>query len=1135
MSAEDLSTIFEEDYKAKEEARKARLQAMLSEVAEIQQARPQIAIQPNQPTQQQQAPQGHSLGAHLGEIPKAIASGAGKAVSNTAEALDELWDMGGKYWEDLHALAPDVPFSNESSMQIPEADLETGTGKITESVAQFLTAFIPASKAVKAVGTSAKFLSGLSNPVAGAMTAGGVADYAAFDPTEARLATAIQGLAPEVKMPLLSYLASTDPEDTIEGRLKNVVEGAGLGVMGEMLFRAAKGLKGSIGKKPEGVEEVARPEKTLDDALGEMKKAKDAEMSAREKYDHSQFFARPDEAIVEDVAERIAKGESWEDLRPMFNWDYIDSPDRVKSIINSLNEHLPGMLKAKGFKMHKGWDESVAGAEKYLKDNGLESAVFLKKSLDGVKELDTAIVLAKELHVASSHRMAELAEGISSGTASRHDLLRFKRQMGFHAEIQASVKGLSSSVGRALNAHKMFRDGTMIDDDFLDLAMNSAGGDDVIRKAAKKYLTLSDPRAKNKFVEKSFFEKTVEGVQFWWINSLLSGPTTQMINLISNAGVAAMNVLETGVAAGKNAVRGQGEIRGEDFVAQVTGMWSGMVDSLKISAEAMKAMGEITTRGKVADKMNILKDPEHVGSVYQAAVRRVSTIDPSNSHKLDYDIEPDMQGLFGKVGKFLEPVISSPTRALMAGDEFFKTVHYRGYLHMLASQAARKAGIKDAVERARFIDEFMKPENIKATQVKDALEFAKKGTFQNDLGKTGRHLQGIVQTQPLMRFVLPFIRTPVNIIKYAVHHSPLMAHPTLRKISSQMSDDIAAGGVKRELAEAKVATGTMLFAVASLLAYNGTLTNGTEESMQYGGTGELVGMQRYSWKIGDKYYSFERTDPFGLFFGVTADLVDLARKVDEREWSETAGAALAVLSNNLTNKTYLKGLIDFTDAMMNTEGTSAKKAERFIANFTGSFVPNAFNQMNRIMSDQEIKEMNTFMDYVMKRIPGMTKDMHPKRDLLNGQPVSYKDGLMGGFVPIMVSEQSDDPLRNELHRIGHKPGKLNKGFTYKRVQMELDGAEYDHLQVLAASEVKIGGKTQEQFLNWLITTPYYKSLPDNLDDTSLETKSRLISKTMSRFRNAAKNQLFRESPSIQAKYKEQLQEVKNQQLLKRGN
>ena len=137
-------------------------------------------------------------------------------------------------------------------------DASTVTGGLVRSTAQFLTAFVPALKGMKAVGLAR----GGSTLFAGEMAAGAIADAIAFDPFEDRLSTYLNTV-PGLSAIVPDYLADTSPDNQTEweGRLKNAIEGAGLGLAAEGLIRVFKYYKaqrqdGGGKREPRGAAEA---------------------------------------------------------------------------------------------------------------------------------------------------------------------------------------------------------------------------------------------------------------------------------------------------------------------------------------------------------------------------------------------------------------------------------------------------------------------------------------------------------------------------------------------------------------------------------------------------------------------------------------------------------------------------------------------------------------------------------------------------------------------------------------------------------------------------------------------------------------------------------------------------------------
>ena len=148
-----------------------------------------------------------------------------------------------------------------------------------------------------------------------------------------------------------------------------------------------------------------------------------------------------------------------------------------------------------------------------------------------------------------------------------------------------------------------------------------------------------------------------------------------------------------------------------------------------------------------------------------------------------------------------------------------------------------------------------------------ALGEARYNTFTQPLGPTGQAITNFFNKIPGGRIIVPFMRTPMNIFKYAVERTP--GAPL---VLSETRENLKAGGIRRDQALARIAFGSSIMGMIWAMAAQGIITGGG------GGPDEqrkrrLTGWQPYSIKIGDTYYSYNRLDPLSTIMGFTADLV----------------------------------------------------------------------------------------------------------------------------------------------------------------------------------------------------------------------------------------------------------------------
>jgi hypothetical protein len=203
----------------------------------------------------------NDIGGGAVEAPGQIAGGAIDAVNEVMQTIDDL----GNAFGDLTGFNPQLQlFDREGNLSLDLLDTEeadaareagdigplelpttggpdTTTGQFIRSTTQFLAAFLPATAALKTAAGAGKVGAAVNVPFAREMIAGAFADAVAFDPHEDRLATYLNTI-PVLQDVVPDYLADNDPanESAWVGRLKNTIEGAGLGLATEGLIRAFK-------------------------------------------------------------------------------------------------------------------------------------------------------------------------------------------------------------------------------------------------------------------------------------------------------------------------------------------------------------------------------------------------------------------------------------------------------------------------------------------------------------------------------------------------------------------------------------------------------------------------------------------------------------------------------------------------------------------------------------------------------------------------------------------------------------------------------------------------------------------------------------------------------------------------------
>lgn len=183
---------------------------------------------------------------------------------------------------------------------------------------------------------------------------------------------------------------------------------------------------------------------------------------------------------------------------------------------------------------------------------------------------------------------------------------------------------------------------------------------------------------------------------------------------------------------------------------------------------------------------------------------------------------------------------------------------------------------------------------------------ARDNTFNSKAGAIVMALNAAKTKMPWLNALVPFARTPANILKSATRRTPLA--PILADVRA----DFATGGKAQDQAAARVLWGTSLMAGAGLLAQAGLVTGSGPTDDEEKRALLATGWKPFSIKAGDTFYSYQRLDPFATWLGVSADIANMDYS---KPGEEMVGDAPASFAANVTNKTFLQGLADFTEFM----------------------------------------------------------------------------------------------------------------------------------------------------------------------------------------------------------------------------
>lgn len=1048
---------------------------------------------------------------------------------------------------------------DQGSLALPEvADNKTFVGGMGRGIVQFTAGYAAGSRLTGLKGLKGAFLNGA------------LADAIVFDPNDPNVTGALEMYG--IDMGTFGDLLSTNPEDAeYINRLRNASEGVLMGSIVEGIgwgIRAARAAKNgdtagaahasemqakALGPVDEAISaaeaavradvdatldmskalfkpelDLPSPTRTADEAIENARV--DAEGQTRmdlgdtpsaprvepEKAAPNRMYLTPEKVEKIRLQARLAAGAPMDAKQGMFSYRSLTTVTDMKDVLDEIAGVKAVMhdefTKIKGGDT-QGWatvrGQATAKVRQMAEMTGENPEALIKRFQEA--NLGDMSKMAAEIHARSRYvvtiekELKEMASMIASESFDPkkfpgiknmdHLRLAFSQRREVAANLLAGQDALRSNVARSMNAMKMSVKG----DKGLQQMLRDPALFKDIDAAAK---AVADPKNADASAIRTI-DNTLEAlhgfadrINSFRINALLSGPGTQEVNFISN-------IVNSFVIPFEQALGGA--VKGDR----------------QMIVHAMRQL-----QGSVAGSMDFLKSAMEAGW-YDEAI-----LDPFNGKIEDDALRSKITG-----NKPTDNVISLPSRLLMTMDEVFKQSAYRGRIFADASMEAGAKGLKGA-ERDAFMAQALKDAYSDTGQAlnSEALLQARRTTFTEPLepGSFGAGIQHFAVKHPIFRFVVPFVRTPINILSQTYQH-----FPALGMTSQRYRADKAAGGIRAAQARGRQVMGASLVTAAGFIAASGNIT-GSGPSDPRVRSVWLKNNQPYSFKFENEdgtieWVSYARLEPLSNVFSIAADAVEIANDEynEANKTSMIEALQMAVLENTV-NKTFTQGIYDAM-AMFVGRPHEREAAKR---NFIGSFVPNVLNQTN---GDNTLREARTLSDSIMAR-SWLYNQVDPKRNVL-GEPIVR---TLPKYDPLGLSHEDRrevDTVIAEMTRlavlnqtVAGNPSRTIPGPN----KVDLSTVPYTEGQsiydkwVELTGEVTISGRTLREELERTMASNSYQRAPDGFVGATGETKSVRINRIISAYREAAKGDLPELREIIQSERRGGAMQLREQAQANRG-
>ena len=717
-------------------------------------------------------------------------------------------------------------------------------------------------------------------------------------------------------------------------------------------------------------------------------------------------------------------------------------------------------------------------------------------------------------------------------TAELKQLEAFHRNKGNHAEANAilekiskvekeadgasiQARGIDSEIGRALQKSGL------LDKESPEWRKNvkflekkglfEKDGSGEYRRDIKELMQLSEGRAdlQTKLIKAlntpSLWDKFME----YWVNGLLSGPPTQMVNLGSNALTGGIDLLEKRFATKLEAKKG---IISKDQAA------------LENSADIRASMVAVPESIKVAAKLLRAGEDGALPAEKAWAERFLG-----GQERIDYTT----RAISGKAGK----IFRIPTLALRAGDIALKIqAGHRGGVQKALRMAYEDATLEKLPKGRQRIEQTKEAITQRAEeylgnklgeiggephpQVLAAMQKeAKRLTYTQDPDLPLQAIQrarnisvdipGLGEVNPL-GMIIPFTSTPYRVIRHAVARSPLGIMRLTKLKEQYRRGEITSSEYHREIVG--TAMGSALTVGMAGLAQAGFITGGGPVNPQDRANKIAQGWRPYSLHVpGWGYMPLQRIEPLGTILGLAADFSETL----DADKDDKAGKIIAMVKDNITNKSFLQGLEQFSSMLANPEQFGPTWAKQMI----GSVVPTGVAKVAQAI-DPYSRKVEPFgaetgiLDPIAARIPGMTQAL-PIRTTPFGEKAerwgTYNTGgILNSLVtgvqsltsPIPFSaERSGMDVEKEFDRLSGYEG-MPPSTPKDNKRLVLRGIHGEKVE-LTKEDMKVFDRYHamaKQQLEQVIASPQYQRMPDDY-------KAKMLSSVYKKFRSAANKEI----------------------------
>ena len=257
--------------------------------------------------------------------------------------------------------------------------------------------------------------------------------------------------------------------------------------------------------------------------------------------------------------------------------------------------------------------------------------------------------------------------------------------------------------------------------------------------------------------------------------------------------------------------------------------------------------------------------------------------------------------------------------------------------------------------------------------------------------------------------IIPFAKTPANLTKAMVEYSPagfiesVIDFNDMRKAISR-GEMTPMQQKKFVSSTSKAIAGSLLYLIAGSLVKAGTITGSADDDKDVKNFEQnVLGIQPYSVKIGDKTYTYSWANPINAPLAIMADTYKMSKE-NASKW-DILNNAFKVAGETLVDNSFLQGIKELFSKDSISEGIVDA-----IESFPESLIPTFLSQIASLGDDKQRQtfeyqnDLGTISNKIKNKTPGLRNTLAPQVNTF-GEEIENQNNAINAFLnPANVRE-----------------------------------------------------------------------------------------------------------------------------------